>query len=49
MPIAVPKDIPAPASLPGFTDAWRAKPKTPVQGGGGLRKRWKRAKECICE
>jgi len=32
---------PAPKNLPGFPDAKPAKPKTPVQGGGGLRKRWK--------
>ena len=31
---------PAPKELPAFPDAKRAKPKTPVQGGGGLRKRW---------
>ncbi|WP_348771936.1 colicin E3/pyocin S6 family cytotoxin [Burkholderia sp. Tr-862] len=47
--VEVPKDIPTPASLPGFPDAWRAKPKTPVRGGGGLRKRWKHANGCICE
>ncbi|WP_442793965.1 colicin E3/pyocin S6 family cytotoxin [Pseudomonas sp. LAM2023] len=27
----------------------RVKPKTPVLGGGELRKRWKRANGCICE
>ncbi|HBN8631708.1 TPA: hypothetical protein L3725_004593, partial [Pseudomonas aeruginosa] len=32
---------PAPATLPAFPDALRAKPKTSIQGGGGLRKRWK--------
>ncbi|HBP5547818.1 TPA: hypothetical protein L6B73_18550, partial [Pseudomonas aeruginosa] len=32
---------PAPATLPAFPDALRAKPKTPIQGGGELRKRWK--------
>jgi hypothetical protein len=31
---------PAPKELKAFPDAKRAKPKTPVQGGGGLRKRW---------
>jgi uncharacterized protein YukE len=31
---------PAPKDLPAFPDAKRAKPKTSVQGGGGLRKRW---------
>ncbi|MBU9189664.1 hypothetical protein KTE17_33400 [Burkholderia gladioli] len=35
------KYIPVPSSLPGFPDATRAKPKTSVQGDGGLRKRWK--------
>jgi hypothetical protein len=33
--------IPAPESLPAFPGTSRAKPKTSVQGGGGLRKRWK--------
>lgn len=32
--------VPAPKELPGFPDARSAKRKTPVQGGGGLRKRW---------
>ncbi|WP_328528974.1 colicin E3/pyocin S6 family cytotoxin [Nocardioides sp. NBC_00368] len=32
--------VPAPSTLPGFPGAQRAKPMTPVQGGGGLRKRW---------
>ena len=41
--------IPAPSSLPGFPGAQRAKPKTPVQGGGGLRKRWKLPGGCILE
>jgi hypothetical protein len=27
--------------LPGFPNAKKAKPKTPVQGGGGMRSRWK--------
>ena len=31
---------PAPKELKAFPDVKRAKPKTPVQGGGGLRKRW---------
>ncbi|GLO58913.1 hypothetical protein PPUJ20066_49490 [Pseudomonas putida] len=26
-----------------------ARPKTPIQGGGGLRKRWKLPDGCICE
>ena len=41
--------IPAPSSLPGFPGAQRAKPKTPVQGGGGLRKRWRLPGGCILE
>lgn len=32
--------VPAPSSLPGFPNAKRVKPKTSVQGGGGMRKRW---------
>ncbi|WP_407364162.1 toxin (plasmid) [Pseudomonas luteola] len=32
---------PAPKDLPAFPEAKKAKPKTAVQGGGGLRKRWK--------
>ncbi|MEX5318571.1 MULTISPECIES: colicin E3/pyocin S6 family cytotoxin [Pseudomonas] len=43
------KYIPAPSSLPGFPSAVRAKPKTTVQGGGGLRKRWRLPDGCICE
>ncbi|MFN6480972.1 MULTISPECIES: colicin E3/pyocin S6 family cytotoxin [unclassified Nostoc] len=31
---------PAPKTLEAFPDAKQVKPKTPVQGGGGLRKRW---------
>jgi hypothetical protein len=31
----------APDKLPGFKDAVRADRKTPKQGGGGLRERWK--------
>jgi hypothetical protein len=34
------KYIPAPKTHEGFEGLRRAKPKTPVQGGGGLRKRW---------
>jgi RHS repeat-associated protein len=48
-PLGLEKYIPAPKSLPGFTDAVRVKPKTVVQGGGGLRKRWKLPNGCICE
>jgi hypothetical protein len=33
--------VPPPRELPAFPDAKRVKPKTPVQGGGGLRARWK--------
>ncbi|MFD7610817.1 colicin E3/pyocin S6 family cytotoxin [Streptomyces sp. NPDC059828] len=33
--------VPAPNNLPAFPNATRATPKTPVQGGGGMRKRWK--------
>lgn len=33
--------IPAPKYLKAFPTALPVKPKTPVQGGGGLRKRWK--------
>lgn len=40
---------PAPATLPAFPDALRAKPKTSIQGGGGLRKRWKDKKGNIYE
>ncbi|MGH8601261.1 MAG: colicin E3/pyocin S6 family cytotoxin [Gammaproteobacteria bacterium] len=32
---------PAPAALPGFPDAVKAKKKTSVQGGGKLRPRWR--------
>ena len=31
---------PAPKELPGFPDARRVKPRTSVQGGGGMRARW---------
>jgi RHS repeat-associated protein len=33
--------IPAPPFPPGIPGLHRAPPKTPVQGGGGLRRRWK--------
>lgn len=39
--VVQPGPKPAPSNLPAFPKAARAKPKTPVQGGGGLRKRWK--------
>ncbi len=35
-----PRYQPAPANIPGIPGLRRARPKTPVQGGGGLRKRW---------
>lgn len=41
--------IRAPDELPAFPDAKPAKPKTPVQGGGGKRKRWKDKKKRIYE
>jgi Cytotoxic/S-type Pyocin len=40
---------PAPGGLTAFPDATRAKRKTPVKGGGGLRKRWKNPKGIIFE
>ena len=33
--------IPPPRNLPAFPGLKPAKRKTPVQGGGGMRKRWK--------
>lgn len=33
--------VPKPKLLPGFPDAKWARPKTAIQGGGGLRPRWK--------
>ncbi len=41
--------VPAPKSLPGFPNAVPAKGKTPVQGGGGTRKRWINDDGCILE
>jgi hypothetical protein len=41
--------VPAPRNLPGFPTAQPATRKTPVQGGGGLRKRWKLPNGEICE
>jgi hypothetical protein len=41
--------VPAPKSLPAFPGAQRARPKTSVQGGGGLRPRWKDRKGNIYE
>jgi hypothetical protein len=40
---------PAPKGLIAFPDATRAKRKTPLKGGGGLRKRWKTSKGTIFE
>ncbi|MGX0892028.1 hypothetical protein AB7M22_004036 [Pseudomonas sp. ADAK2 TE3594] len=40
---------PAPELLPAYPDARVAGRKTPVLGGGGLRKRWKTAKGLILE
>lgn len=44
-----PGPVRAPKDLPAFPGASKAKPKTPVQGGGGLRKRWKDPKGNIYE
>jgi len=41
--------MPPPRRLSAFPDALPAKPKSPVQGGGGLRPRWKDAKGRIYE
>ena len=41
--------IPAPKKVEGIPGLKPAKPKTPVQGGGGLRKRWKDKKGNIYE
>jgi RHS repeat-associated protein len=43
------KYIPAPKEIPGISGLKRAKEKTPVQGGGGMRKRWKDDKGNIYE
>lgn len=43
-------DRPPPqGGLPGFPDAQHSRPKTPDQGGGGLRKRWKASQGNILE
>ncbi len=44
--VPAPKGIPP---LPAFPDAVKAKKKTPIQGGGGLRERWKDKKGRIYE
>jgi hypothetical protein len=41
--------VPAPKELEGFSGLNRANPKTPIQGGGGLRSRWKDQKGNIYE
>lgn len=41
--------IPPPKTLIAFPNAQLVKPKTPIQGGGGLRKRWKDAEGNIYE
>ena len=41
--------IPPPKNITGIPDLSPARPKTPVQGGGGLRKRWKDKKGNIFE
>jgi Cytotoxic len=41
--------IPPPKILPAFPDAQSVKPKTLIQGGGGLRKRWKDPEGIIYE
>ncbi|WP_394425580.1 colicin E3/pyocin S6 family cytotoxin [Streptomyces sp. SGAir0957] len=41
--------IKAPKQLDAFPEAKPAKPKTPVQGGGGFRARWKDSKGKIYE
>ena len=41
--------VPHPENLPAFPDAKRAKEKTPRQGGGGKRRRWKDRKKKIYE
>jgi len=40
---------PKPKFLPAFPNAVRAKAKTPIKGGGGLRPRWKEANCYIYE
>lgn len=43
------KYYPAPKGLIAFPDATKAQRKTPLKGGGGLRKRWKTSKGKIFE
>ncbi len=40
---------PPPRDLPAFPNARRVKPKTPVRGGGGLRRRWRDINDDILE
>ncbi len=51
MSIVIPDGVyyPAPKKLPAFPKLNRARPKTPVQGGQSLRKRWKDPKGRIYE
>ena len=39
----------APETLPGFPDFVKVRGKTPVQGGGGIRDRWRKKKGIILE
>ncbi|NMH60975.1 colicin E3 [Alteromonas sp. MYP5] len=43
------KYIPPPKEIDGINGLKSAKPKTAIQGGGGLRKRWKDKKGNIYE
>lgn len=43
-PILVHNHVPAPRDLAGFPNAKRVRPKTPVQGGRGMRQRWEDGK-----
>ncbi|MGS0897520.1 RHS repeat-associated core domain-containing protein, partial [Burkholderia stagnalis] len=49
-PFGLSKYVPAPKNLPGFPEAVRVSPKTPIPGiPGKKRARWKEPKGCICE
>ncbi|AWV00319.1 hypothetical protein DM992_12825 [Burkholderia sp. JP2-270] len=49
-PLGLSKYIPAPKNLPGFPEAVRVPPKTPIPGiPEKKRARWKESKGCICE
>ncbi|MGW6304029.1 colicin E3/pyocin S6 family cytotoxin [Streptomyces niveus] len=43
------RPVRAPTDLPAFPQAKKVRPKTSVQGGGGMRKRWKDSKGNIYE